>query len=87
MKMKKCFGRLVGPKEAVRITEVACTISDANIALDVFRAWTQRPQYARHKDDFVEQASALTAVFMAGMVQGIRQERLRRAERRTAHEG
>ena len=76
MKVKKKYDQLITAQEAVRIAKKACTVSDTNVALDVCREWWSDPNNYKRRNEFFVQAFMLSAVYAAGRIQGIREERL-----------
>ncbi len=66
---------LVSAEEAVRIAEKACTVNTADFVMGVCRTWWSDPEHYKWCNDPVEQAFMLSSVYMAGKMQGIREER------------
>lgn len=70
---------LTTPAEIARITDDAAFAFEMEFSGDVFHEYKRT--HKEYADSFL---SPLTAVYMAGRVQGIREERARRAQKKTA---
>lgn len=79
MKVKKKYGQLITAQEAVRIANKACTVSDTKFVLDIAHEWWKDPYNNKHRFEYYNQAFLLSAVYTAGRIQGIREERLTKA--------
>ncbi len=75
MKSKKQYQQLITPEEAVRIAGKACTASDADLAMKVCETWWSDPIHYERRYEITMQGLMLSAVYTAGRIQGIREER------------
>lgn len=78
--MKTTTDALVSPKEVSQLAKY-CTIADCQIANDMWFGYLKDHPHALQpgrKDRYYEVSLAITALYNAGRVQGIREERARR---------